>query len=64
MVFTILAQHVSLELGSIIALAAAAVIALPGVRAGRPKLLELGAVVTFAVFTVIALVADPSLATG
>lgn len=55
-VFTILAQHVSLELGSIIALAAAAVIALPGVRAGRPKALELGAVVTFAAFAVVSLI--------
>ena len=55
-VFTILAQHVSLELGSLIALVVAAVIALPGVRAGRPKLLELGAVVTFAAFAAVSLV--------
>ena len=55
-VFTILAQHVSLELGSIIALGAAAVIAFPGVRAGRPKALELGAVVTFAAFAVVSLI--------
>ncbi len=58
-VFTILAQHVSLELGSIVALGAAAVIALPGVRAGRPKALELGAVVTFAAFAVVSLIVAP-----
>ncbi|HTU97372.1 MAG TPA: hypothetical protein VMF14_16110 [Solirubrobacteraceae bacterium] len=55
-VFTILAQHVSLELGSLVALVAAAVIALPGLRAGRPKLLEVGAVVTFAAFAVVSLI--------
>jgi pyruvoyl-dependent arginine decarboxylase (PvlArgDC) len=62
-VFTILAQHVSLELGSLIALVAAVVIAFPGLRAGRPKMLELGAVVTFAAFAVVSLAADHHTAT-
>ena len=57
-VFTILAQHVSLELGSLVALVAAVVIAVPGLRAGRPKVLELGAVVIFAAFVVVSFVAD------
>jgi hypothetical protein len=41
-VFTVLASHASLKLGSLAALAAAIVIAVPGVRAGRPKLIEVG----------------------
>jgi hypothetical protein len=40
------------------ALAAAVVIALPGVRSGRPKLLEVGAVVTFIGFVAVAFLAD------
>src|ERR1700744_4972801 len=55
-VFTILAQHVSLELGSLIALVVAAVIALPGVRAGRPKALAVRAVLTFAAVSLGSLV--------
>jgi hypothetical protein len=62
-IFTILAQHVSLKLGAGVALVAAVVIALPGLRAGRPKMLELGAVVTFAAFLVAAFAADPHTAT-
>ena len=42
------------------ALIASVVIAAPSVLAGRPKVLELGAVVAFVGFTVVALVADPS----
>lgn len=57
-IFTILAQHVSLKLGAGVALVAAVVIAVPGLRAGRPKVLELGAVVIFAAFLVVAFVAD------
>ena len=57
-VFTVLASHSSLELGSLVALAAAIVIAVPGVRAGRPKLIELGAIVTFIGFVAVAFLAD------
>jgi hypothetical protein len=57
-VFTVLVAHASLELGSLAALAAAVVIALPGVRSGRPKLLEVGAVVTFIGFVAVAFLAD------
>ena len=46
-VFTVLASHATLKIGSLAALATAIVIAGRGVRAGRPRLLELGAVVTF-----------------
>jgi hypothetical protein len=61
-VFTLLVAHASLTLGSLAALAAAVVIAVPGIRSGRPKLLEVGAVVTFIGFAAIALLADPATA--
>jgi hypothetical protein len=57
-VFTVLASHSSLKLGALAALAAAIVIAVPSVRAGRPKLLEVGAVVTFIGFLAVAFLAD------
>jgi hypothetical protein len=58
----VLASHATLKIGSIAALAAAVVIAVPGIRAQRPKLLEVGAVVTFVGFVVVAFVADASTA--
>jgi hypothetical protein len=61
-VFSVLASHASLKLGAVLALAAAVVIAVPGIRAGRPKLIEVGAVVTFIGFVVVAFVADASAA--
>jgi hypothetical protein len=61
-IFTVLASHATLKIGSIAALVAAVLIAGRGVRAGRPKLLEVGAVVTFIGFVVVAFVADPSTA--
>src|SRR5580700_9517616 len=62
LVFTVLASHATLKLGSLAALAAAVVIAAPGVRAGRPKLIEIGAVATFIGFVVVAFVVDASTA--
>ena len=61
-VFSVLASHATLKLGALVALAAAIVIAAPGVRAGRPKLIEVGAVVTFIGFVVVAFLADASTA--
>jgi len=61
-VFTVLASHATLKIGSLVALGAAIVIAVPGIRAGRPKLLEVGAVVTFVGFVVVAFLADGSTA--
>lgn len=58
--FTIIAGHGTLKIASIGALLIAVIIALPGLRAGRPKALELGAVAAFAAFTVIAFAADAS----
>jgi hypothetical protein len=56
--FTVLAQHAGVQVASLVALAAAAAISLPGLRAHRPKLLELGAVATFAAFSVVAFTVD------
>lgn len=58
--FTLITQHDSLRAAAIAALAAAVVIAAPSLAAGRPKLLELGAILAFAGFTVVAFSADPA----
>jgi hypothetical protein len=60
--FTIIAEHGTLKVGSIAALVIAVGVCVYSSRGGgRPKLIEGAAVVTFGVFTVIAFVADPSL---
>ena len=59
--FTIIAEHGTLKIASVAALVIAAGISLPGIRAGRPKLLELGAVIAFIGFTAVAFTADASL---
>ncbi|HTU84050.1 MAG TPA: hypothetical protein VMF57_00675 [Solirubrobacteraceae bacterium] len=61
-IFSVLVAHSTLKLGSILALAAAVVIAIPGIRSGRPKSLEIGAVVTFIGFVVVAFIADGAVA--
>jgi uncharacterized membrane protein len=61
-IFTVLASHATLKIGSVVALAAAVVIAIPGIRSGHPKSLEVGAVVTFIGFVVVAFVADSATA--
>jgi hypothetical protein len=58
--FTLIDQHDTLKAAAVAALAAAAVIMLPSLLAGRPKVLELGAVLAFVGFTVVAFTADPS----
>jgi hypothetical protein len=60
--FTVLVSHSSLKLGSLASLAIAVVIAVPGIRKGRPKSLEIGAIVTFIGFVVVAFLADASTA--
>jgi hypothetical protein len=55
-VFTVLAQHTSLKLASIAALAGAIVIAWPGIQARQPKVLEVGAIAGFIVFLIASLV--------
>jgi hypothetical protein len=61
-VFTLVAQHSTLKLAAVGALLASVMIAARSVRAGGAKVLELGAVVAFVGFTVIAFQADPATA--
>lgn len=56
--FTLITQHDSLKAGAIAALGASVIIALPSLIAGRPKLLELGAILAFAGFAIVAFSAD------
>jgi hypothetical protein len=58
--FTLITQHDTLRAAAVAALAAAVAIAIPSLAAGRPKVLELGAVLAFAGFTVVAFTADPA----
>jgi hypothetical protein len=59
LLFGVISRADTLEAATIVALVAAIAIAVPGFRSGHPKVLELGAVVAFAGFTVVALIADP-----
>jgi hypothetical protein len=61
-VFTLVAQHSTLKLAAVGALLASMVIAARSVRAGGAKVLELGAVLAFVGFTVVAFGADPGTA--
>lgn len=58
--FTLITQHDSLKAAAIAALAASIAIALPALIVGRPKLLEIGAIVAFAGFAIVAFRADPA----
>lgn len=57
--FTLITQHVSLPAAAVVALASIA-ISLPSILAGRPRVLELGAVLAFAGFTAVAFATDPA----
>lgn len=59
LLFSVISRHDTLAAAAIVALIAAIAIAAPSIASGRPKLLELGAVASFAAFTVVALVVDP-----
>jgi hypothetical protein len=59
---TVIAEHGTLKIAAIASLVIAIGVCVYSARGGgRPKLIEGAAVVTFAVFTVLAFVADPSL---
>ena len=60
--FTLVAQHSTLKLAAVGALLASVLIAARSVRAGGAKVLELGAVLAFVGFTVVAFKADPATA--
>jgi hypothetical protein len=61
-VFSVAAQHSTLKLAAIGALVVSVAIAARSVRAGGAKVLELGAVIAFAGFTLVAFAADPGTA--
>ena len=61
-VFSVVAEHSTLKLAAIGALLASVWIAGRSVRAGGAKVLELGAVLAFVAFTVVAFGADPATA--
>ena len=59
--FTIIAEHGTLKIASIASVVIAVGVCIYSMRGGkRPKMIELAAVATFIVFTVIAFIADPS----
>jgi hypothetical protein len=62
LVFTVLANHANLKLAAVASLVLAGAIALPGIRAGKAKILDLGAVSTFVGFVVVAFTVDASVA--
>jgi hypothetical protein len=58
--FSLITQHDTLKAAAVVALIAAVLIATPAVLAGRPRMLEIGAVVAFIGFTIVAFTADPA----
>jgi len=56
--FSVITQHDEVRAAAVVALVAAIVISLPSLLAGRPKALEVGALIAFAGFTIVALTAD------
>jgi hypothetical protein len=58
--FSVISRHDTLAAGAVVALVAAAIIAFPGIRSGHPKMLELGTIAAFVVFTAVALAVDPA----
>jgi hypothetical protein len=58
--FSVITQHDEVRAAAVVALVAAIAISLPSLLSGRPKALELGAVIAFVGFTIVALTADPA----
>ncbi|MBV9167156.1 MAG: hypothetical protein JO342_13500 [Solirubrobacterales bacterium] len=58
--FGLIAKHSTLKAAAVAALIGAVMIALPSLSARRPKVLEIGAILAFAGFTMVAFAADPS----
>jgi hypothetical protein len=54
----VVSRYSSVQAGAAVALAAAIVIALPSLAAGKPKLLELAGIIAFAAFLAVAVVTD------
>ncbi|MBV9808687.1 MAG: hypothetical protein JO286_15995 [Solirubrobacterales bacterium] len=58
--FSLIARHSTLRAAAVAALVGALVIALPAIYARRTKVLEIGAILAFAGFTIVAFAADPA----
>ena len=58
--FSLIARHSTLKAAAVAALIGSIAIAAPALYARRPKLLEIGALVAFAGFAVVAFAVDPS----
>jgi hypothetical protein len=58
--FSVISRRDTMEAATVVALVAAIAIAVPGIRAGHPKMLELGTIVAFFGFTIVAFVVDPA----
>ncbi len=58
--FALIAQHATLKPAAAVAMGVSTAIAVPALLKGRPKLLELGAILAFGGFTVVAFNADPA----
>lgn len=58
LLFSVITTHAEVRAAAVIALVAAVVISLPSIRDGRPKALEIGAIIAFVGFTIVALTAD------
>jgi hypothetical protein len=57
---TLIAQHDTLKAAAVAGLAAAIAVSIASLLRGSPKLLDVGGIVAFAGFTVVAFVADPA----
>jgi hypothetical protein len=58
LLFSVITTHAEVRAAAVIALVASILISLPSLRDGRPKALEIGAIVAFVAFTIVALLAD------
>jgi hypothetical protein len=58
LLFSVITTHAEVRAAAVIALIASILISLPSLRDGHPKALEIGAIVAFAAFTIVALTAD------
>lgn len=59
LVFAVISRRDTPEAAIVVGLLAAVAVAIPGFRAGRPKILELGTIAFFVAFGVVILAADP-----
>jgi hypothetical protein len=58
LLFSVITTHDEVRAAAVVALIASILIAIPSLRDGRPKALEIGAIIAFAGFAVVAFAAD------